>query len=39
MCRKNDYRKFQESLMQIEVRWLQTSLEKIAYVSDVIFSL
>lgn len=28
-----------KNLMQIEVRWLQTSLEKITYVSDVIFSL
>lgn len=28
-----------KNLMQIEVRWLQTALEKIAYVSDVIFSL
>lgn len=28
-----------KNLMQIEVSWLQTSLEKIAYVSDVILSL
>lgn len=28
-----------KNLMQIKVRWLQTSLEKIAYVSDVILSL